>query len=263
MPLVTGGAAGYAAPGPGKPASEDALLLVNLGEDRCVLAVADGLGGLPGAGEAARLAVACLAEAVEAGAAAGDSLRTAILDGFEAANRAILASGTGGATTLACAALENGSVRAFHVGDSEILLLGQRHRLRMRTLPHSPTGFAVEAGFLDDETALAHEERHIVSNVVGSRDMRIDIGSPVALRPLDTLLVGSDGLMDNLRIEEIAGLICTGPLGTAVARTAAAARDRMANQQTGAPSKPDDLTVLAYRQRPGKGFVASAVNAAT
>ncbi len=254
--MRSGGAAGYSAPSPNREASEDALLVLVLADGRAVLAVADGLGGLPGGREAARLAVTCLADAVETGTAGGQPLRSAILDGFEAANAAILQTGTGAATTLAVAALEAGTIRSFHVGDSEVLLLGQRGRLRMRTVPHSPTGFAVEAGFLEDDSALSHDERHIVSNVVGSRDMRIDIGSPTPLNPFDTVLLGSDGLMDNLRVDEIIACVCTGPLGRAVETAASAARLRMAVHERGQPSKPDDLTVLAFRCRPGREFAA-------
>ena len=262
-PLASGGAAGYSAPSPYREASQDALLVLELGDGRSVLAVADGLGGLPAGGEAARLAMTCLADAVMAGTANGQPLRGAVLDGFEAANAAILATGAGSATTLAVVALADGAMRAYHVGDSEVLLLGQRGRLRMRTVPHSPTGFAVEAGFLEDESALSHEERHIVSNVIGSRDMRIDIGPTVPLNPFDTVLLGSDGLMDNLRVEEIIGLICTGPLARAVHRTARAAALRMKDSESGQPSKPDDLTVLAYRRRPGRGFSRQDREAAT
>ena len=261
--LATGGVAGYAAPSPDKDTSEDALLVLDLGDGRSVLAVADGLGGLPGGGEAAHLAMTCLADAVLSGMNDGQPLRGAILDGFEAANAAILATGAGSATTLAVAAVADNAVRAYHVGDSEVLLVGQRGRLRIRTVPHSPTGFAVEAGFLEDESALSHEERHIVSNVIGSRDMRIDIGPTVPMNPFDTLLLGSDGLMDNLRLEEIIGLISKGPLMQAVNRTATAAALRMGGAESGQPSKPDDLTVLAFRQRPGRGFAASEPAAAT
>jgi serine/threonine protein phosphatase PrpC len=254
--MTCGGVAGFSAPSPDREASEDALLVLDLPDSRAVFAVADGLGGLPGGRDAARLAVTCLADAVETGAAGGQTLRGAILDGFEAANAAILRTATGAATTLAVAALEAGTIRSFHVGDSEVLLVGQRGRLRMRTVAHSPTGFAVEAGFLEDDSALAHNERHIVSNVVGSRDMRIDIGSPTPLNPFDTVLLGSDGLMDNLRVEEIIACVCTGPLGHAVDAAASAASLRMTIREPGQPSKPDDLTVLAFRCRPGREFTA-------
>ena len=59
----------------------------------------------------------CLAQAVVSGARDGQPLRGAILDGFEAANAAILATGTGSATTLAVAAVADNAMRAYHVGD--------------------------------------------------------------------------------------------------------------------------------------------------
>ena len=39
----------------------------------------------------------------------------------------------------------------------------------------------VEAGWLDEEEALHHEDRHIVSNMIGAPNMRIEIGSVVRL----------------------------------------------------------------------------------
>ncbi len=41
---------------------------------------------------------------------------------------------------------------------------------------------------------------HIVSNVVG-----VDVGSALELAARDTLLIASDGLVDNLKTEEIVG----------------------------------------------------------
>ena len=75
--------------------------------------------------------------------------------------------------------------------------------MRWQTMAHSPVGYAVEAGLLDAGEAMRHDDRHIVSNMVGSEEMRIDIGPPVTLKPHDTVLLATDGLTDNLRDEEI------------------------------------------------------------
>ena len=42
-----------------------------------------------------------------------------------------------------------------------ILTTGQRGRLRMQTVSHSPVGFAIEYGLLDESEAMHHEERHL------------------------------------------------------------------------------------------------------
>ncbi len=135
------------------------------------------------------------------------------------------------------------------MGDSEIVVVGQRGRLKLQTVSHSPVGYAVEAGMLDGEEALHHDERHLVSNLVGSAEMRIEVGSPLALAPRDTVLLGTDGLFDNLVFYEIVEAIRVGPLERAAQELAEAALKRMQEPVEGQPSKPDDLTFILYRRR--------------
>jgi PPM family protein phosphatase len=256
--VAGGAAAAWAAPRPGNARSEDALLVLPLAPDTAVLAIADGMGGLPGGGTAAARAIAALAEAVEAGLAAGTPLQTSILDGIDRANASVLSMGTGAATTLAVAELAGGQVRAYNVGDSEVMVFGQRGRLKLRTLSHSPVGFALQAGLVDHEEALHHEDRHIVSNFVGSRDMRIEVGSALRLGPMDTVVVCSDGLVDNLRLQEISAIMSSGPLDRQLEALAHCAVARMTGAEDaapapdGQPSKPDDLSLIAFRPHPGR-----------
>jgi serine/threonine protein phosphatase PrpC len=65
----------------------------------------------------------------------------------------------------------------------------------------------------------------------------------------DTLVIASDGLLDNLLPNEIVEFVRTGPLNLAVGALVAEAQQRMANHDGNAPCKPDDLTVIAYRSR--------------
>jgi PPM family protein phosphatase len=257
---VAGGAAAiWATPRPGNDASEDALLVMPVGTDSAVLAIADGMGGMPGGGTAAALAIGALATAVEEGLGAGLRLQTAILDGFGRANAAVLAMGTGAATTLAVAELSGGQVRAYNVGDSEVMVIGQRGRIKLRTLSHSPVGFALQAGLVDHEEALHHEDRHLVSNFVGSRDMRIEVGSALRLGAMDTLVVCSDGLVDNLRLAEIAEVMRCGPLDRQLHTLARRTLARMSGPEVADPenhpSKPDDLSLIAYRRQPGRAVM--------
>jgi serine/threonine protein phosphatase PrpC len=140
----------------------------------------------------------------------------------------------------------NGRIRSYHVGDSELMSVGQRGRIKLRVTPHSPTGFAVEAGLLDEDEAVEHDARHLLFNVIGAPDMRIEIGTPVKLGGYDTVLLSSDGLLDNLYLDEIVGIIRAGSLRRAADALVKLARDRMAGTSEG-PSKPDDLTVILYR----------------
>jgi serine/threonine protein phosphatase PrpC len=246
--LAGGEAAIYSAPNPsGDGVCEDAVVIVQVSARRAVIALADGLGAQPLGREAAHLAVRKLEVAVRA--ASEDDLRGAILDGFEMANRSVEALGVGAATTLAVVEIDGAVVRAYHVGDSQILVTGQRGRIRLETMPHSPVGYGVEAGLIDERDALEHQERHVVSNVVGEAGMRIEIGSPLKLHPHDTVVVGSDGVFDNLRAQEIVRRVRKGPLEKAARALADGCRTRMIEPREGQPSKPDDLSFVLYRQR--------------
>lgn len=247
-PFAAGQAAVFTARSPFKETvNEDAMALIPLGEQAGVLMIADGLGGLPAGEVAARLALITVAEALSGVTAEGMSLREAILDGIERANSDILALGTGCATTLVVVELQGQTMRPYHVGDSLIMLVGQRGKLKFQSVSHSPVGYAVEAGLLDETEAVHHEERNVVSNVIGTPEMRIDVGPAIELAPRDTLLLASDGLPDNLYVDEIAARVRAGPLPSVAERLVRDCRARMEQPLRDRPSHPDDLSVILYR----------------
>jgi serine/threonine protein phosphatase PrpC len=227
--------------------NEDAMALIPVGERAGVLVIADGLGGLPAGEVAARLAVTTLEEALNRVTSDGMSMREAILDGIERANADILALGKGCATTVAVVELQERMIRSYHVGDSLIMLVGQRGKLKFQSVSHSPVGYAVEAGLMDEAEAVHHEERNVVSNVLGTSEMRIDIGPAIELAPRDTLLLASDGLPDNLYMDEITARMKAGPLPIAAETLIRDCRERMENPLQNRPSHPDDLSVILYR----------------
>ena len=245
----------YTARSPDKDSeNEDTVAAIPYGPDAVVLVVADGAGGLPLGRQASRLAVTTLEQSLQVAMSETMLLRTAILNGIDEANKAVQALGGGSATTLTVVTIEGIIARAYQIGDSEALIVGQRGRVKAQTLPHSPTGFAVEAGFLDQRAALHHAERHLVSNLLGTADMRIDMGANVELGPRDTVLLASDGLTDNIHIEEIVELIRKGPLEKAVQSLTRLASRRMTGEARPQPSKPDDLSLILFRKpyRPAK-----------
>jgi len=248
-PFAGGRAAVFTARSPEKETdNEDAATLIRAGDDGGVLVIADGVGGQPAGAMAAALAVEAMNEAVATMLADGGTLRDAILNGFEQANQSISAIGVGAATTLTVVEVNRDHIRPYHVGDSMILLVGQRGRIKLQTISHSPIGYAVESGLLEEREAMHHEDRHLVSNMVGSAEMRIEIGGLYAMQPRDTLLLASDGLFDNLHTEEIIEFIRKGPLERVTRQLSAACRERMERHRGGQPSKPDDLTFIAYRR---------------
>ena len=213
--------------------NEDSLGLVEIGMNSSVLMVADGLGGQPSGSTASEIAIRALSKSLQQ---TDFAPREAILQGFD-----------GAATTLAVVEIQNNKLRPYHVGDSMIVVTGQRGRQKLFTVSHSPVGYAVEAGLLDEEEAISHEERHLVSNVVGAEDMNISLGALITLAPRDTVLLASDGLFDNLYYEEIISLIRKGPLPEAAQGLIEIARHRMAGVDNQQPCHPDDLSFILYR----------------
>ncbi|MDB4679140.1 protein phosphatase 2C domain-containing protein [Rhodopirellula sp.] len=231
-------------PGKEEP-NDDSAAVIRTPFGGIVLAVADGVGGGPFGYKASAIAVQVISDSLAGFEKSGD-MRPAILDGIEKANREILDLGVGAATTLSVVEIQGGVARAYQVGDSMALMVGQRGALKWKSTLHSPVGYAVESGLLDEREAMQHDERHLVSNLVGSREMRIEIGPAQLISPKDTVIVGSDGLFDNLHLDEVIQLGRIGKPIARVERLANHASGRMALSESQDLGKPDDLAVLLY-----------------
>jgi len=227
-------------------ANEDCLAWYRVDDTTAVFAVADGCGGMRGGEQASRLALEALGASIDASRDRPNRLRAAILDGIEDANESIRALRIGAACTLAVVEYHRGTIRGYHVGDTQVLAMGVRGRIRYQSICHSPVGFAVEAGWLQEEDAMHHEDRHLVSNVVGCETMRIEIGPSIRLGSLDTVVIASDGLFDNVTIPGVVDRLRKGNLNDAIGSLVDTAIARM-HGVDGEPSKPDDISVIAFR----------------
>jgi len=227
--------------------NEDAVGWFAVDESSAVFAVADGCGGMRGGQLAAQLALKHLGASIERFRHTHHGMLAAIVDGIDEANEAIRSLKIGAACTIAVAELQRGMIRTYHVGDSKILVMGNRGRIRYESICHSPVGFAVESGWLDEEEAMHHADRHLVSNVLGCDSMRIEIGPVMALGPRDTVLLATDGLFDNLTNVDVIHGLRKGDLESGVQGLVGLARNRMLDDESDAPSKPDDLSMIAVR----------------
>jgi serine/threonine protein phosphatase PrpC len=226
--------------------NEDCLAWYRVDDTTAVFAVADGCGGMRGGEQASRLALEALGASIDANRDRPNRLRAAILDGIEEANQSIRSLRIGAACTLAVVEYHRGTIRGYHAGDTQVLVMGVRGRIRYQSICHSPVGFAVESGWLGAEEAMHHEDRHLVSNVVGCDSMRIEIGPSIRLGALDTVVIGSDGLFDNVTIPGVVDRLRKGNLQNAVGSLVDTAIARM-HGVDGEPSKPDDISVIALR----------------
>lgn len=248
--LGLGLAAIFSTRSPGSPnVSEDAAALIPFDERRGLLVVADGCGGMPSGDQASEIAVTALRNAARMAVKKGLDLRSAVLDGIERADREIQALGVGAGTTIAVAELDGLKLRPYHVGDSQIMVIGQKGKVKHLTKCHSPVGYAQEAGILSAKEALTHVDRHVISNWLGKPGMHLEMGPVIELTPKDTVIVASDGLFDNLREQEIVEACRKGQLLAVSRALAETCHMRMTNAVPGRPSKPDDLTFIAFRRR--------------
>ena len=228
--------------------NEDAALICT-DANKLLAAVADGAGGYEGGDDASQFAIKALRKSIE------DEFRAPIemdiIQSFEHAHERIRDSAGNSATTLALVYLADNSMRTFHVGDSGVLVIGGRGRLKYQTVAHSPTGHAIEAGTLDEDAALLHEDRYLVSNILGHDPISIEISTSLKLAARDTVLLASDGLFDNLYLTEICQLARQRPIKKACDALAEAASSRMTTLSDDLPNKVDDLTIVLVRLNNG------------
>ena len=223
--------------------NEDSYLICEPCDGSAVLAIADGAGGYSGGKAASRLAISLLRTCLASSKTNGATYRNQILDAIESCNERLTKSGKG-ATTIAVVELVGSSMRPYHVGDSSIMVVGQRGLNKFQSVPHSPVGYGIESGYLNAEVSHTHDDRHWVSNLVGQKEMRIEVGAPFELAPYDTLMICSDGLTDNLSLEKIESCIHKGPIDEALKHLVGLAITAMAKEG----GHPDDLTIMLYRR---------------
>jgi len=248
LAVAGGTAAVFSTASPARPeTNQDGAAVLPAADGRAVLVVADGVGGQAGGDKAAALALQAL-ERATAAAAPGEPLEPHILGAIQEANQAILDLNVGAGTTLAIAELTDEGVRSYHAGDSAVLLIGGRGRIRLETIAHSPVGYALASGLITEEQALLHEERHLIYNAVGNLDLRVEVGSNLRMAPRDTLLLATDGLLDNVSTREISMMCPRGSVAAAATAMAELAAGRMLSPGEGKPSKPDDLTFVVWRR---------------
>jgi PPM family protein phosphatase len=185
--------------GPVRNRNEDAVV----GREHLV-AVCDGMGGHPG-GEIASAIAISLVDAAFTGQSA-DELHA----GVRAANRAIrdragADSDLEGMGTTVCAVglLAEGQVAIVHVGDTRAYLL-HAGSVTQLTRDHTVTADLVERGELSEDDARSHPYRAVLTRALGvGPDVELD-SAVVSMQRDDRLLVCTDGLFNEVALEEIA-----------------------------------------------------------
>jgi PPM family protein phosphatase len=182
------------------------------GDQGCLLAVSDGIGGAPGGDVASRLAVngvhdrflELLASSAHAELAFLEKLRLAI----ELTNQDIhrkskvrMDLARMGATFTA-AALSGATAHIAQVGDSRAYLI-RNETISQLTRDQSLVGALLEAGYITESQARRHPNRSLVLQALGT-NTRVDVAmTQLQLRPADILILCSDGLSNKLQSDRI------------------------------------------------------------
>jgi protein phosphatase len=213
-------------------------------------AVADGMGGHVGGEVAARVAVETLEQAFEREPTV-DGLREA----FSEANAAVWhesqsnAGLRGMGTTLTAVALVGGdggqdTLALANVGDSRAYVYSDS-RLFQVTADHSLAEERMRHGEMTEAEAAVHPQRHILTRALGvSSDVQTDMWE-LELRTGDRVLLCSDGLSNEVGMDEMASI-----LGDIRDPEDAASRlVDVANEHGGA----DNITVIVVDVQVGAG----------
>jgi serine/threonine protein phosphatase PrpC len=210
-----------------------------------VLAVADGAGGHPKGEEAAALVLRNIETSLKQVEKGQDNHRSLIVDAIEKTNKDLIAGGNGARTTITVCEVVQDRARGFQVGDSTLLICGQRGKLKYRSLAHSPVGYGVEAGLIDENEALQHPDLHYISNLVGESDMKIEIGPEVELNSYDTIFLASDGIFDNISPEQVVEQVRKGTTEEIATSLMTMITDKIYNKED---SKKDDISFVLFKK---------------
>ncbi len=178
--------------------------------------VADGMGGHVGGQEASRMAVATIADYVQAhkdsDRPTADLLEKAILQ----ANKVIVSDQAQHpdradmGTTVVLLILRDDQFWCAHVGDSRLYLL-RAGKFTQVTQDHTWVAQALQDGALTADELRQHPWRHVLSQCVGRKDLRSVATQPLKLVAGDRLLLCSDGLSEELAADSIAAHLQAAP----------------------------------------------------
>jgi len=208
-----------------------------------LLAVADGVGGVPRGDEASRIAMESLLKMYYE-ALADIPIAQRLKDAFAKANAAIVAtdevlSYRHMCTTLVAAVVFPDRAVFANIGDSRgYIIPSLEGPARQITVDHSEVQEMVQQGLITPEQAEVASNRNIITRVVGTDpNVEVDLFD-VPLIPGDTVLLCSDGLLTAVTDAEIAEVLQHSLLEAAINRLVDLAKG---------PEGHDNVTACAAR----------------
>lgn len=227
--------------------NEDTLGVYEISKSKGVVVVCDGVGGHPNGNEASNIIVTEFEKifSKQKKASKKEKTRNMILDTLEKSSRDIFLKFKNALSTVALIEIQGSKIRPYHVGDSSVIVFDKNGKVKFYTVSHAPLGFAQECGIAFEDL---QQVRHIVFNVVGMKDMRIEVGPEIELEKGDRVLIASDGVTDNLRNEHLGFIFKEKKLETAGHILGQEVLRKMEESQVTHLGGADDATFVIYEQ---------------
>lgn len=197
------------------------------------IGVADGAGGHPRGRDAS----------YQIGRTVLKDERVDLIQLMEKINKNVIDLKVGAKSTCSLAQVDGESIRFVNIGDSESILWNANGAEIYSSTPHSTTGHKIEAGLVNQEDSLDDPDRFMVDHFIGDEILKIDFASGLLFKKGQTLLIGSDGLFDNLTHQELQDFVATGQFEPQFEKLV----DRCLHQESDW-RKFDDLSFLVIRK---------------
>lgn len=256
--LLNGTIGIYSAPRPDEEGriNQDSCAIIPINDKKCLLVVADGVGGSRAGDLASKLAIESMVQQFAASPNTSyDALEVErIIAGHELANQAIRGLGLGAGTTLVCSEINHDYVRFYNTGDSVAQLLGGKGVLKYRTLEQSASGYAIESQMVEQSAAQSHADSNMLMACLGDPILRLEVSSKIPINMRDLVVMGSDGLWANVSQELIQQSVTSGTIEERLNRLIELSYQGMKAQN----GNSDDLTIILYSFGRSDGHLYSA-----
>ncbi|MFW7381345.1 MAG: PP2C family protein-serine/threonine phosphatase [Oligoflexus sp.] len=238
----------YNRPSPLRQQENHDSLWIALPNESCfLLCVADGAGGHRTPSQASASLLTQIKEYLDQHSLSLDS----IIHAIENANQYIRHHFNQSRSTLVMAIIDEQTIRSLHIGDSKLVIIGGRGKLKYESIGHNLYEISTDSGLIDYIDRELEVPSHVVTNMIGDPYFRMDVSTKMELAPNDTIVIGSDGLFDNISMEELCedcrNFTTLSELAESIRRKC---DERMETCKQGESEyKADDLSFIFYRRK--------------
>lgn len=202
---------GLTDPGNIRPQNQDAYAILNLGHDRALMLVCDGMGGAKSGNVASTMAVEVFTEEIRRSqklATTPEKAAQVLRGALELANKAVFEQSQvspdyeGMGTTLVAAFLLKNTAVLINVGDSRAYRFSTSG-VKLLTRDHSIVELMVQRGELTREQAKNYPGKNLITRAVGTE---AEVEGDVYIQNLsrdDCLMLCSDGLSNEMADQEM------------------------------------------------------------